>query len=345
MTLQSGWSCNARGGHHRGDRPFDSLGKNGGLLRAGDKRQDIGTRRGWCRCPWSERADGAGTDLAAKQRRVLSNRRQRERLLARARPRRGQRLVETDVAVRADAEQLHVYATAAADQFLIVLALCCKIACRAIRQVRVAPVNVDPAEKMPVHVVAVRMRILGQEADIFVEVKRAAKGEIEPLAPMQFGQMPVNLLHRSAGGQAKRERRLRLQTPCNQARHEQRGLFRRRLNDDFHDERPETLNRRGGTPRNRPPPAGAQFISDNRATSSTSRRGRSRAVIAAVHAFAKDELVVVAFLVKALAMALLAWPRAELVDDVVRAVLLEDADRLLGGCGPARDTCRRRGCS
>ena len=99
---------------------------------------------------------------------------------------------------------------------------------------RVPPVNVHVAEQVAVHVMPIRIRVVREQADVFVKIERPAQRKIQLLFCVPAHEVPVNLLHRRAGRQAEDEARMGAEFARDDARHQRRGGFLVRLNNDFH---------------------------------------------------------------------------------------------------------------
>ena len=87
----------------------------------------------------------------------------------------GERLVEADVPGLADAEDLQVDAAAPLNGGLIAAAFLVQVGRQAVGQIGVPRVHVHVAEQVVIHVVPVRVRVRREQADILVEVERAAE--------------------------------------------------------------------------------------------------------------------------------------------------------------------------
>ena len=150
-----------------------------------------------------------------------------ERLDAGAGAEGGERFVEADVPGLADAEELEVNAAEALDGGLVAAAFLVEVGRQAVGQVGVPRVNVHVAEQVVVHVVAVGVRVGGEQADVLVEVEGAAEGEVELLGLVQADEVAIDALHRLAGGQAEDEVRVGAEFAGDDARDQ----ARRRLPD------------------------------------------------------------------------------------------------------------------
>ena len=145
-----------------------------------------------------------------------------------------ERLVKPDVAGLPDAEELEVDAAKPGNGGFVTPALGVEVGRLAIRQVRIARIDVHVSEQVLVHVMPVRVRIARRQADVLVEVKGAAQGEIQSFFPLHPHQEPVNRLHRAPGRQAQHQVRIRAQFLCDDPRHQLGGCIIGWSNDDFH---------------------------------------------------------------------------------------------------------------
>ena len=157
-----------------------------------------------------------------------------ERFDAGAGAERGERLVEADVPGLADAQELQVNAAEALDGGLVAAAFLVQVAREAIGQVGVPRINVHVAEQVVIHVVAVGVRVGGKQADILVEVERAAEREIKLLSLVHADEVAIDAFHRLAGRQPQNEMRVGAQLAGHNPAHQGRGRFLIRLYDDFH---------------------------------------------------------------------------------------------------------------
>ena len=149
----------------------------------------------------------------------------------------------------ADAQQLQVNAAKALDGGFIAPAFLIQVRGQAVGQVRVPRVHVHMPEQVVVHVIAVGVRVRGEQPDIFIQVEGAAEREIELLLPVQAHQVLIDALHRAAGGQAQNQVRVGAQFAGHDSRHQGGGGFFIGLYDDFHGaqgkrRRPRTSQKR-----------------------------------------------------------------------------------------------------
>ena len=189
-----------RGRDHARDRAFDGLGDDVRLAVAG-RQQDAAAR--FDDCAHAHR-DAAARHLvfAAERGRVLLHGRGRERLHARARAKRGKRFVETDVPRLADAEELQINSARARNRGFVAATFLVEVGREAVGPMPVARVNVHVPEKMFLQVMTAGVRIGWRQADVFVEVERAAGREIKFLLAMHPHEMAINAFHRLARREA-----------------------------------------------------------------------------------------------------------------------------------------------
>ena len=109
--------------------------------------------------------------IAAEERRVGAPRLGLERHAMGPRLEGGRRLVEADVAVGADAENLHVDSAGGGDLTLVARALLLRIGGGAIQEMNPLGRQVDAAEEMRVHEAAKAAGVVGRDADELVEVE------------------------------------------------------------------------------------------------------------------------------------------------------------------------------
>ncbi len=121
------------------------------------------------------------------------------------------RLVETDVAVGADAEDLDVDAARVRDRLFVARALAIRIGGRAVQKVDLIGAKIHAAEQVLVHEPAVAARVRRPDAEELVEVERPCGGEIGAAVRGQRRQLVVEGDRRSAGRQSEHESRIRCQ--------------------------------------------------------------------------------------------------------------------------------------
>ena len=109
------------------------------------------------------------------------------------------RLVETDVAVGADAEHLDIDAPCGVDLFLILCAMTWDIGCISVRDMDVLGTDIGMPEKVFPHKAVVGLRVFAREADVFVEVEG---GDLAPIE-IHRDKRAVKGQWRAAGGEAE----------------------------------------------------------------------------------------------------------------------------------------------
>src|ERR1035441_8885353 len=83
-------------------------------------------------------------------------------------------------------------AAAPLDGSLVTAAFLIQIARQAVGQMGIPGVHVHMAEQVVVHVVAVGVRVGREQADILIEVERAAEGEVELLSLVQPDEVAID---------------------------------------------------------------------------------------------------------------------------------------------------------
>src|SRR4051794_7154419 len=117
------------------------------------------------------------------------------------------RLVEADVAVRAEAENLQVDAARPLDGPLVLRAFGREIAGRSVQEMDAARRHVDAAEEMRLHERAIAGRIMSLEADEFVQVERRYAREVDRFARGKASEVAVERNGCAAGWQPQHEPR------------------------------------------------------------------------------------------------------------------------------------------
>ena len=107
--------------------------------------------------------------------------------------------VETDMAVGADAEELEVDASCGADSFFVASAEFFGIGRHAIGDVDVRAIDVHMPEEVLVHERVVGLRVVGANADVFIEVEGGDVGPVEVL----LDELAVEWHGGSTGGEAE----------------------------------------------------------------------------------------------------------------------------------------------
>ena len=100
----------------------------------------------------------------------------------------------------ADCQELHINPSLLPDELLIVFRFRTQIARHAIRDVRVGEVDIHPAEEVMIHVKAIGMLVLGGDADVFIQVERAAPREVQAFLLVLSHQSVIDAFHRKPGG-------------------------------------------------------------------------------------------------------------------------------------------------
>ena len=75
------------------------------------------------------------------------------------------------MSVETDAQHLQINAAVRRDEFFVIRAFNLQIVRHAVRQVRVAWINVHGVKKTPPHEAVIRTRIVCRQPDIFIEIK------------------------------------------------------------------------------------------------------------------------------------------------------------------------------
>ncbi len=134
----------------------------------------------------------------------------------------------------ADAEDLQVDSPTPLDGGFVTAAFLVQVVREAVRQVGVPRVHIHVAEQVVIHVMPVRIRVGREQADILVQVERAAEREIELLHLVQANEVAIDAFHRLAGRQAEDEVRISAEFAGHDPRDQRRRGFLIRLYDDFH---------------------------------------------------------------------------------------------------------------
>ena len=113
------------------------------------------------------------------------------------------RLVETDVAVVADAQQLQVDAADALDDSVIAGALALGIHVGAVGQVDGFGADVDQIEQVAVHEAPVAFGMLLGQAAVLVQVDAGDLGEVQVALVVPLDQLFIGTHGGAAGGQAQ----------------------------------------------------------------------------------------------------------------------------------------------
>ena len=146
---------------------------------------------------------------------------------------RSTRLVEADVAVAANAEQLHVDATRFGNG-LVVAGQRIGGGVDAAGDVHALRVEIDVVEQVVVHEVAVALIMRGLETDILVEVERGHVLEADLASLVQFDELGIEVERRGAGSKTQHGVRLRVQHFLVDGSSLLRNAFGG-IDDDLHD--------------------------------------------------------------------------------------------------------------
>ena len=153
--------------------------------------------------------------------RVVLTRLLRQRFDARARTERRAWLVESDVAVRADAQHLQVNSACLLDALLVPAAVLLNVIRHAVRHVHPTGIDVDVLEQILPHEVVVALIVFRRQTHVLVQVERGDLGEIQTLFLVHPDQLFVQAQRGAARGQTEHTVRF----PANQRRHDLRSLF------------------------------------------------------------------------------------------------------------------------
>lgn len=182
---------------HRGDGAFDGLGYGlGFVFSRGEEDSFAGVENG-------SDTHGDGMEwhgvLAAKKAGVVLPGAGGEGFDAGAGGEGGCRFVEADVAVAADAEELKVDAAGGGDFILVIAAECFGIRRHAIGDVDVCLIDVHMPKEIFVHECVVGLRMVGSDADVFVEIER---GDLRPIEVL-LDELIIEWHGCPAGGEAE----------------------------------------------------------------------------------------------------------------------------------------------
>jgi hypothetical protein len=171
------------------DRPLDRAGDRPGLGVAGGHHQQLPRLE--------DRAEALRDDVqghlghGAEEPRVVLAGARGERLGPGPRRQRRARFVERQVAVRADAQDLHVDAAGRGDRGLVAAALGRQVRRVAVRPVQGVVRQVDAGGEVPADDGGVALRVVGREADVVVEEERAGRRERQPRLAVPAGELAV----------------------------------------------------------------------------------------------------------------------------------------------------------
>jgi len=142
----------------------------------------------------------------------------------------GCRFVEANVAVSADAEELEVDAACCADFFLVAAAEFFGVRCHTVWDMDVFAIDVHMPEEVLVHERMVGLRMVGSDADVFVQIKR---GDLRPIEVL-LDELFVEWHGGAASGEAKNRIGPGADEMGEEAGGHASGRFGIGLDDDFH---------------------------------------------------------------------------------------------------------------
>lgn len=219
-------------GVHAGHRALDGLGHGAGLVRPVGQQDDFPA--------FQDRAHSHGDgvdrhvlDLLEETGIVLDGR-PGQGFQPGPRTQGAGRLVEADVAIRADAQDLNVDAADFLDSPLIPIAERPIVAGGTGGNVDVLPGNVDVLKEVLVHEVMVALRVVGHQAHILVEVEGRHLREVQSFFLVHAGQFLVQTQGARAGGQADHGVRLAVEDAGHFDGRQTTDVVIRLGNDDFH---------------------------------------------------------------------------------------------------------------
>ena len=134
----------------------------------------------------------------------------------RAAAQRRTRLVKGDVPVAADPQDLQIDAARVLDHLFVALATGLEVRRPAVGHMRLGGDKVQVLEQILLHEVAVALRMVLRQADVFIQVEGGDLGKVEPFFAMQANQFPIHAQGRSARGKSQHASGL----PADQIRHE-----------------------------------------------------------------------------------------------------------------------------
>lgn len=197
-----GMELQRRGGDTGRDRTFDGLRDGSGFGWAAGEEKDA------FRIEDSADAHGdsaLGDFLAGREKfAIVVDGFFAEDFQARAGTQAGGGLVETDVAVAADAQDLKIDAASVANGLLVRGAVAFEIGGDgAVGDVNVRGGDVHVREEMLLHEMMEALSMIGGEAEVFVEIEGDHARKIEGLLAMQAGQLFVHFNGGAAGGETQ----------------------------------------------------------------------------------------------------------------------------------------------
>src|SRR4030095_8952097 len=142
--------------------------------------------------------------------------------------------VETDVPFTANAEDLEIDASDAADRLFVVATKCGDILRLAVGDVNTIARDVDVVEQVLPHESVIALWMIWTETDVLVEVERGHTGKIEAFLAMHAREFAIHRERRAACCQAEHAVGLLADEIGDDVRSDETGGFRCGLNDDFH---------------------------------------------------------------------------------------------------------------
>ena len=124
------------------------------------------------------------------------------------REQRTRRFVEPDVAIRSEAEKLHVDTAGAGDRVLVARALARRIRRHPVQHMNAAGRQVDVIEQVPAHERVIAAPVVRRDADELVEVERGRPAEIDPAGAKQPHELAIQRNRRAAGREPEDDRRI-----------------------------------------------------------------------------------------------------------------------------------------
>lgn len=216
------------GGIHRGDGAFDGLGYGLGFIFSRGKEDGFaGVEDG---------SDAHGDDmewhrvLAAEEAGVVLAGAGGEGFDAGAGGEGGCRFVEANVAICADAEELEVDAACCADFFLVAAAEFFGVRRHTVWDMNVCRIDVHMPKEILMHEGLVGLRMVGSNADVFVQIER---GDLRPIEVL-LDELLVEWHWGAASGESENRIWLGADEVGEEACGHASGRFGIGLDDDFH---------------------------------------------------------------------------------------------------------------
>ncbi len=113
------------------------------------------------------------------------------------------RLIKSNMSVLSYSQNLNIRSAQKVDQFIIHFTAGIDICCHAIRNKGQVRIDIDLAEKIAVHVVAVALFIRTRQTAILVQIYRCNLGKIQSLLPVLTHQLPIHSQRRRTGSQTQ----------------------------------------------------------------------------------------------------------------------------------------------